>query len=217
VNSETRVTRLADLGEVLEGYLPEDEVLAATRDRADELGCPPVSAATGAALGFLAAALQAKAVVEIGTGAGVSGLSLLRGMAADGVLTSIDPEPEWHRHARAAFLAAGFAPARMWLIMGRARDVLPRLTSGGYDLVFADAPRLEYPRYLELGVPLLRRGGVIVFHNALPGWQISDPARRDPELLALREVARVLREEPTLLPTFIPLGSGLLAAAVTGS
>lgn len=217
VDSETHSTGSVDLGDFLEGYLPDDEVLAAARARAYELGCPPVSNATGSVLNLLAATLQAKAVVEIGTGAGVSGLYLLRGMAGDGVLTSIDLDPEFHRSARRTFLEAGFAAGRMRLIIGRALDVLPRLTSGGYDLVFADAAWLEYPHYFELGVQLLRPGGVIVFHDVLAGGRFADPAQRDPELMALRELARTMREDERLLPAFLTVGSGLLAAATRSS
>ncbi|MFC4004259.1 O-methyltransferase [Prauserella oleivorans] len=222
MTSETPITGPVDLGDFgdfgdfIEGYLPDDEAVAAARGRAHELGCRPVSPATGAALGFLAATLQARAVVEIGTGAGVSGLHLLRGMAVDGVLTTIDLEPEFHRCARRSFLDAGFPPGRTRLIMGRALDVLPRLTSGGYDLVFADATLLEYPSYFDAGVQLLRPGGVIVFHNVLADGRLGDHARRDPELLALREVARAMRDDERLRPAIIPVGCGLLAAAVGG-
>ncbi|PXY32424.1 O-methyltransferase [Prauserella muralis] len=217
MNSETHITGPVDLGDFIEGYLPDDETLAAARARAEDLGCEPVSAATGAALSLLAASLQARAVVEIGTGAGVSGLCLLRGMAPDGVLTTIDLEPEFHRAARRTFLDAGFAAGRMRLIVGRALDVLPRLTSGGYDLVFADGARLEYPGYFDQGVQLLRPGGVIVFHDVLAGGRLGDPAQRDPEIMALREVARAARDDERLLPALIPVGSGLLAAAVNSS
>jgi predicted O-methyltransferase YrrM len=165
-------------------------------------------------LRFLAATLQARAVVEIGTGAGVSGLHLLRGMAPDGVLTSIDIEPEYHRAARKAFLEAGFPPGRTRLIMGRALDVLPRLTHGGYDLVFVDSARLEYPSYYEKGVALLRPGGVLAFHNVLAGGRVNESNRRDPELLALRELARAIREDERLVPAILPVGGGLLVAAV---
>ncbi|WP_199433947.1 O-methyltransferase [Qaidamihabitans albus] len=213
MSSETHLAGTADLGDFIEGYVPDDEVLVAARGRAEDLGCGPVSPAGGTMLSFLAATLQARAVVEIGTGVGVSGLYLLRGMVRDGVLTTIDIEPEFHRAARSAFLEAGFAAGRMRLIMGRALDVLPRLTSGGYDLVFVDAARLEYPNYFEQGVQLLRPGGVIVFHDVLAGARIGEPARREPEALALREVARAVREDERLLPAIIPVGGGLLAAA----
>jgi predicted O-methyltransferase YrrM len=197
----------------VDGYLPDDEVLSAARANAEDLGCTPLSAGAGATLRFLAAALRAKAVVEVGTGAGVSGLSLLRGMAPDGVLTSIDLEPEFQRVARKLFAEAGYPPGRTRLIIGRALDVLPRLTPGGYDLVFVDAARIEYPSCYELGVSLLRRGGVIAFHNVLAGGRVIDPARRDPETLALREVARAFREDERLVPALLPVGGGLLVAA----
>jgi predicted O-methyltransferase YrrM len=194
-----------------EGYLPDDEALVSARARAQDLGCLPVTVGTGAALRMLAAALCARAVVEIGTGAGVSGLYLLRGMSPDGVLTSIDIEPEFHRAARTSFREADIAPGRTRLIPGRALDVLPRLTDGGYDLVFVDAARVEYPYYCKQGIELLRRGGVIAFHNVPAGSRAAD--RRDSESLAVRELARALREDERLVPALLPLGGGLLVAA----
>lgn len=177
------------------------------------MGCPPIGPGGGAALQFLASALAARAVVEIGTGAGASGLYLLRGMAQDGVLTSIDVEPEHQRAARQAFTEAGFPPSRYRLIMGQALEVLPRLTDGGYDLVFVDAAQPEYPRYLETGVRLLRPGGVIVVHRAALGGRAGDASAKDAEVIAVREAARLIAEDERLTPVLIPLGDGLLAAA----
>ncbi|TNC20797.1 O-methyltransferase [Amycolatopsis alkalitolerans] len=202
----------AGVSDYVESYLPGDDSLLAARLRAEELGCAPLGAAAGAALCFLATSLRARAVVEIGTGTGVSGLHLLRGMAPEGVLTSIDIEPEYHRAARQTFAGAGFPPGRTRLIMGRALDVLPRLTSGGYDLVFVDAARAEYPSYYEHGVHLLRGGGIIAFHGVLEPR--SDPARRDPGVLASRELARAVRDDERLVPSLLPVGGGLLVAAV---
>jgi predicted O-methyltransferase YrrM len=197
----------------VERYLAEDEVLATARERGTQLGCVPIGPGSGAALRFLAGALSARTVVEVGTGAGVSGLWLLRGMAADGVLTSIDVDPEHQRAARQAFLDAGFTAARFRLIMGQGLEVLPRLTDGGYDLVFVDADKREYPRYLEAGVQLLRPGGVIAFDNVLWGGRVADPARRDASTLALREVASMAREDERLIPVLLPIGDGMLVAA----
>ncbi len=202
--------------EYVEDFRPEDEVLVAARARGRELGCMPIAASGGSALSFLAAALQARVVVEIGTGAGVSGVWLLRGMAQDGVLTSIDVEPEHQRAARRAFLEAGIGQGRTRLILGQALDVLPRLTDGGYDLVFVDAAKAEYVRYLEEGIRLLRPGGVIAFDNALWGGRVADPDQRDPDTNALREIARLVREDERLVPVLLPLGDGLLVAAKTG-
>lgn len=196
----------------VENYLTEEEAIVTARGRADSLGCTPVSPPTGATLRFLAAALRARTVVEVGTGAGVSGLYLLAGMAPDGVLTSIDVEPEHQRAAREAYGAAGYPAARGRLIMGRALDVLSRLTDGGYDLVFVDGAKSEYPHCLDTGIRLLRPGGVIAFDNALWHGRVADPAQRDPETVAVRETARAVRDDDRLVPTLLPVGDGLLAA-----
>jgi len=210
----TSATNTDAVREYVEGYLTEDDALAAARARGVELGCAPIGVAGGAALRFLAATLRAKAVVEVGTGCGTSGLWLLRGMAPDGVLTSIDVEPEHQRAAKRAFADAGFAPGRYRLIMGQALDVLPRLTDRGYDLVFVDAAKSEYVRYLDQGVRLLRPGGVIAFDNVLWSGRVTDPAQRDPDTSALRDVARLVRDNDRLAPVLLPVGDGLLVAAV---
>ena len=197
----------------VDGYHAEGETLSAARARGEDLGCPPVSTGAGAALRFLAATLQAKAVVEVGTGAGVSGLCLLAGMASDGVLTSIDIEPEYQRCAKRTFIDAKVPTGRVRLIMGQALEVLPRLTDGGYDLVFFDATKTEYPRYYEQGVRLLRPGGVIAFDSVLAGGRLADTTRRDQETTALRELAKTVREDDRLVSVLLPLGDGLLVAA----
>ena len=90
-----------------EGSITEDAVLAAARERADDIGAGAVTPAVGALLSLLARLSGGKAVVEVGTGAGVSGLWLLSGMREDGVLTTIDIEPEHQRMAKQAFSEAG--------------------------------------------------------------------------------------------------------------
>jgi predicted O-methyltransferase YrrM len=135
-------------------------------------------------------------------------------MAPDGVLTSIDVEPEHQRAAKQAFTEAGFASGRYRLIMGQALDVLPRLTDGGYDLVFVDASPSDYPRYLDEAVRLLRAGGIVVLDDVLTA-AVLDPAADDPGTLALHEAARHVRDDERLVPVLLPLGAGLLAAVKT--
>ena len=192
-------------------------MLRATRVSAVETGgAEPVTPATGAALRFIAAAIGARAVVEIGTGCGTSGIWLLRGMADGGVLTSVDSEPEHQRLARRAYTEAGFASNRFRLILGKASDVLPRLTDGGYDLVFCDADKQEYPAYLTAALRLLRPGGVVAFDNALWGGRVVDPGQTDPETAAIREVAELVRQDERLVPLLLPVGDGLLTAVKRG-
>ncbi|MFJ9367355.1 O-methyltransferase [Nocardia sp. NPDC101769] len=197
----------------VEESVAEDDILVGARERALELGAAPVAPAVGALLGMYAQLLRARAVVEVGTGAGVSGLWLLDGMREDGTLTTIDSEPEHQRAAREAFRSAEIAPARTRLINGRALDVLPRLADGAYDLVFIDAAPLEHPQYVVQAVRLLRDGGAILLHNALLGGRVPDPAQRDPQTMAVRAATRAIAEDPDLTSVLIPVGDGLLCAS----
>jgi predicted O-methyltransferase YrrM len=151
-------------------------------------------------------------VVEIGTGTGVSGVWLLRGMRADGVLTTIDVENEHQRIARRIFLEAGFSPSRTRIITGRALDVLPRLADGVYDMVFVDADSAEYGACVDAALRLLRPGGVLAVSGALAGGRIGDPAARDVDTVAVREVVKAVRESEEWVPALLPTGDGLLAA-----
>jgi predicted O-methyltransferase YrrM len=132
-------------------------------------------------------------------------------MADDGVLTTIDIEPEYLRLAKQAFSEAGIG-SRTRLISGRAQEVLTRLADDSYDLVFIDADPIDQPDYVVEGVRLLRSGGVIVVHRAALGGRAGDPAARDPEVVAVREAARLIAEDERLTPALVPLGDGVLAA-----
>lgn len=197
----------------VDDFLPEDEpLLEARRNAAEVGGADPVGPVTGAALRFVASAIGARSVVEIGTGCGVSGLWLLRGMRPGAVLTSVDVEPDHQRLARGVFVAAGFPPGRYRLISGRALEVLPRLADSAYDLVFCDADPHSYPDYLAEALRLLRPGGVVIFDDALARGRVADPACSDPDAVAVRELCEQVRLDERLVPLLLPVGDGLLAA-----
>jgi predicted O-methyltransferase YrrM len=193
-------------------FVAEDEILAAARARADEVGVTPIGPGGGATLRFLASVLEARAVVEIGTGTGVSGLWMLRGMRADGVLTTVDIETEHQRLARATFNEAGIPTQRARTIAGAALDVLPRLTDGHYDLVFCDGDKAEYADYLTEALRLLRPGGVVAFDNALWHDRVADPAQRDDDTVVIRDLGRTIAAHDELVPLLLPVGDGLLLA-----
>lgn len=191
-------------------------MLRTARQLAHEIGLPAVSPGTGATLRLLAGAVGARAVVEIGTGTGISGVWLLRGMRDDGVLTTIDMETEHQRIARRIFLEAGFAPGRTRIIAGHALEVLPRLADAAYDMVFVDADIAEYGASVEAAHRLLRPGGLLAIHHALAGGRIGDPAARDPDTVTVREVVKAVRESDEWIPAVLPTGEGLLAAVKRG-
>jgi predicted O-methyltransferase YrrM len=137
---------------------------------------------------------------------------MLRGMRSDGVLTTVDLEAEHQRLAKQAYAEAGIAPQRVRLIPGAALDVLPRLTDGHYDLVFCDGDKSEYSDYLREALRLLRPGGIVAFDNALWHDRVADPAQRDGETVAIRELCRTVAEHDSLLSVLLPVGDGLLVA-----
>ena len=172
---------------------------------------------TGAVLRLLAAASGGKAVIELGTGAGVSSLWLMAGLQPSGILTSVDSESEHQRLAKASLAEAGVSGGRARLIGGRALDVLPRLSDAAYDLVFCDAARSENLDYLEAALRLLRPGGLVVFAAALAGGRVAEPSVRDTDTVALRELAKAVRDETRLIPAAVPVGAGLLVACLAGT
>lgn len=192
-----------DAGSLTDSFVPEDDVLLAARARAADLGIAAPTPGVGAVLRLLTATLDARSVVEVGTGTGVSGIWLLRGMRGDGVLTSVDAEPEYQRLARTAFTEAGVPANRARLIAGRPLELLPRLTDAGYDLMSVRADAVDLAEYLNEAPRLLRDGGVVVF---------ADAGSAQPRSAALQRLGTALLESDDFAPALLPLGSGLLVA-----
>src|ERR1700749_3661797 len=141
-------SRADSLSAHAEGSISEDSVLLAARERAADIGAGAVTPAVGALLSLLTKLSGGKAVVEVGTGAGVSSLWLLSGLSDDGVLTTIAIHPEPQLIPKQALSDAGIGPSRTRLISGRAQEVLTRLADQSYDLVFMDADPLAQPGYV---------------------------------------------------------------------
>ncbi|UWX96382.1 O-methyltransferase [Arthrobacter zhaoxinii] len=193
----------------------EDEVLIRARERSFELGVSAVSSGVGAALTVLAAASKATTVVEIGTGAGVSGVCLLRGLGRNAVLTTIDSDVDHLRAAREAYAEAGIPGNRTRTISGRAAEVLPRLTDAAYDMVFIDADKPSFPLYVNQAVRLLKRGGLLVVNDALDHGKVADPAVREAITNTMRKVGKAIRDNEDLVSSLLPTGDGLLLAVKT--
>ena len=189
----------------------DDPIAAKARHLGREYGIRSLSSATCAFLSYLAAVTNARNAVEIGTGAGVSGLALLRGSGGL-LLTTIDPETETQAIARAVFAEAGFRTGLTRIIHGRSADIFPRLASNSYDLVLIDGDPLEAEGDVVEARRILRPGGSLILARALLGGLVADPTRREEEVVALRDLGRSLLEDPDLLTSVIPIGDGLIVA-----
>ena len=196
-----------------EEFVTENDVTERARRRGEELGAAPVGTGAGAVLRLLAAASKAKSVIEIGTGAGTSGLWLLQGMPADGILTTIDVEPEHQAAARRR-------PSRV----RRRPPAHPRHQRPGPRRAAADdRRRLRHGRRRrrEDGVPrrtsstpsgCCARAASLVLDNMLWHDRVADPAARDEQTTVLRDLGKTLRDDERLLPALLPVGDGVLAA-----
>jgi predicted O-methyltransferase YrrM len=193
-----------------EALTEEDEVLARARSRGHDLGVTPVSSATGALLTLQASMLPARTAVEIGSGVGVSGVCLLRGMAHDGILTTVEKDTEVLDAARTAYAEAGLPTHRTRTINGRSQDVLPRLADAAYDLVFVDGARRRVASDVEEATRLLRPGGLLVVNDILDDDQVPQPAVRRPATLAARQAQRWVRDQDRFDWVLLPTGTGVL-------
>jgi predicted O-methyltransferase YrrM len=192
-----------------EEFIVEPELIATARAHSLEHGVEPVSPAQGAQLAVLAAATNAKTIIEIGTGFGVSGLWMLTG-APNAILTSIDQEVEFQQSAKRAFAELGIPANRARLIAGRALDVLPRMNEGSYDLVLVDAEPGQVIEYVEHALRLARVGGTVLVPHALWRGRVSDPAQRDETVTNLRTLLAETAKSTAVLSALSLAGDGLL-------
>jgi predicted O-methyltransferase YrrM len=156
--------------------------------------------------------MGAKNIVEVGTGAGVSGLWLLSASSSS-VLTTIDSEPEYQNSARASFKAAGITASRTRVIAGRAKSVMANMTEGAYDLIFLDLEPTDTEEILPNALALLRPGGLLAVGHALWRDRVPNPALRDDETSALRSVIRHFANQEDFITSISMAGDGLLLVA----
>ena len=192
-----------------EQYPGETDALVRARRLSLELGIEPISRSTGAQLSSTAAMIGAQAICEIGTGVGVSGLSLLRHAPA-ATLTSIEIEPEHLREARTMFAEAGVPSSRLRLIEGDARHVMPRFNTSAYDIVLLDADPVQLLEYFEHAISIVRQGGCIIVPSAFARGRVPEPAARDEATQAMRDLLALVADSSALAAALSPAGDGVL-------
>lgn len=157
-----------------------------------------------------ARATGARRVLEIGMAIGYTALHVARSLPEGGEVVTIEPSEEMIARSGDYLERAGLRE-RVRVERGYALDVLPRL-AGEFDLVFLDAVKTEYAAYLELSLPLLREGGVVLADNLLWGGQVAGEIRSEDQTAstqALREFNQLFVRHPQLLSVVLPVGDGL--------
>jgi predicted O-methyltransferase YrrM len=195
-----------------EDFVNESSAIIEARARAEELGIECITPSVGSHLALLASASGAKAIVEAGTGAGVSALWLLSA-SEDSILATIDTQSEFQLAAKLAFKDAGISANRTRIISGKATEVMSNMADAAYDLVFLDADKQELESQLSQASRLLRPGGVVVISHALWRDRVPDPAMRDEATSSYRDILRFFKDQDDFISALSPVGDGLLMAS----
>ncbi|AGF72140.1 O-methyltransferase [Corynebacterium halotolerans] len=196
----------------IESTTETPEALAEARHDAAEFGLTVPDEVTGQLLTTLAASTateKSAGAVAVTPAASVVGLYILRGLGGRGALTCIDPEAEHQKQARSIFRAAGYSPSRVRFLPSRPLDVMGRLATNAYQLVYAEVPPMELSATITAAWPLLAKGGTLVLADALLDGTLADESRRDRDTAAAREADQQVHELEDAVVTRLPLGAGL--------
>lgn len=201
-----------DMRAFANSYLPETEIMQRARLRGEEIGAYDTTPAVGSLIRYLTHLIGATSIVEVGTGAGVSGLWILPAMSSKGLFTSIDDEIENAKLAKQAFDEAGIPATRYRLITGNSGEIVGKLADSLYDIFILRKSR-EILESVDNAHRSLRPGGILVIDKALLAGKVADPTQRDEESIAHRESIKVIREaRESWLPMLLPVGDGVLVA-----
>jgi caffeoyl-CoA O-methyltransferase len=192
-----------------------DPLLAEMEAYAAEHKVPIADREVAVFLEITARAIQAEKVLEIGMAIGYSVVHLARGMGERGIVVTIEPSDDMIG-AASGFLQRANLFGRVQIARGKALDVMPEL-SESYDLLYIDAVKEEYAQYLDLGLPRLRFGGVVIVDNLLWGGKVAQRANASDEAstVALREFNSYFMNHPQLRSEILSIGDGLGYAVKT--
>jgi predicted O-methyltransferase YrrM len=194
-----------------ENYPHEDFFMQQARKNGLEVGVSDPSVGVGGLIQFVAGLVNAKSIVEVGTGSGVSALWAFNGSPSDSALTSIDSEREHAGSARAILEEAGISAQRFRLITGNIVEVVGKLADSNYDLMIVRSPK-DMVEVVQESFRLLKANGVLLIDNALDGGRVADPTQRDFETIARRDSIKAIKEDSRWRSTLLPIGGGVLVA-----
>lgn len=154
--------------------------------------------------------LQPYRILEIGTYTGYSALCLAEGLQDNGKLVTIDKNEELEDFANNFFAKAGLAH-KIEMLIGNALEIIPMLQET-WDLVFIDADKLNYPKYYEMVLPQVRKGGWIIADNVLWSGKVADTQYIDKDTAALRAFNNLVQNDTRVENLLLPLRDGLMIA-----
>jgi len=188
-------------------WAPPDPVLAAMEALAERRRFPIVGRHTGALLGLLARCLGARRVIELGSGYGYSALWFARAMPEDGKIICSDLSADNRDLALGYFKTAGME-SRVEFKVGNGLDIA-RDQAPGFDIVFNDIDKEDYPAAVDAAVRLLRPGGLFISDNTLWRGKVADDGPGDAATEAVRTFNRAVFSRADLESVIIPIHDGV--------
>jgi predicted O-methyltransferase YrrM len=204
-------TYLADVG------VRDTPLLRQLREETQGLrgGHMQIAPEQGQMMAFLVELMGARHILEIGTFTGYSTLCMALAMPEAGHIDACDTNAETTQVARRYWQSAGVSD-RIQLHIGNARETMAGFLQNGhagdYDLIFVDADKVDYDAYYEMGLRLLRPGGMMMFDNMLWHGKVVDPAASDDDTDAIRALNSKLHGDSRVAITLIPIGDGITLA-----
>jgi predicted O-methyltransferase YrrM len=203
------------LDEQVERYLRElrperSELMTEMEDVAERDSVPIVHWETGRFLAALCRALDPR-VLEVGTAIGYSTLHMAE-QVSEGRIVTLERDPDRAAQAR-SYLERGGVAERVELVEGDALETIGGL-SGPFDLLFVDASKGEYRRYIELAEPLLSERCVLVVDNLLMEGEVALPEGADTQwnpdsLSSARRLNAELLQSERWVACVLPVGDGI--------
>ncbi len=147
-------------------------------------------------------------ILEIGTYTGYSALCLAEGIQKEGTLHTIDINEELHDFQRKYFDKSNYGK-QIIQHTGNALEIIPTLDIT-FDLVFLDADKGNYPKYIETVLPKMNKGSVLLSDNVLWYGKVAQPTKaKDNDTAALKEYNELINNHPLLESVLLPIRDGL--------
>lgn len=161
----------------------------------------------GKLLEMISYMIRPRRILEIGTFTGYSALCLAKGLAADGILHTIELREADAGRARAWF---DRSPYHQQVIShtGNALEIIPRLDET-WDLVFIDADKPAYTAYFNLVFPRLRQNGFILADNVLFHGQVLEENPKNRSAKGIKEFNAFIQGRTDIEKMMLTVRDGL--------
>ncbi len=199
---------------ILDVSLRESDILAELREETSHhtMSMMQISPEQGQFMSLLGELTGSKRYLEVGTFTGYSSLAMALSIGSDAEIVCCDVSEEYTAIARKYWERAGVTN-QVTLHLGHATETLDMLLStdhgNHFDMMFIDADKANYGAYFDLGLQLVRSGGLIAVDNVLWSGAVADPEVDDEDTTAIRALNARLHHDERISLSLVPIGDGL--------